>query len=83
MWVTLKQFKQVLATRDEIKEGCYTYRLAGGIVVDLELVLTTISRTSWFDERGETLYSIQHQLISRGHITKDLRKNLRDMAING
>ena len=57
-----------------IEEKWSTYRLQDGFVISLKLIPIKVSRTSLYDQNGEPIYNINHQLLVKVSIPEELRK---------
>jgi hypothetical protein len=62
---------------ETIKEDWNEYRLSDTSQLSIKLVLTKVSKTSLFDQKGEPIYNIQHQTIIKGSVSSDLRHEYR------
>lgn len=58
------------------KEDWNTYKLKSGAIIELKPILTMISRTDKFDERGDPIYFIQSHVVPRGKISKEVKDKL-------
>jgi len=59
---------------ETIKENWNVYRLKDGTTLSIKLVLSSLSRTSKFDSRGEPIYIVQTQPIFKGKVPPQLKK---------
>lgn len=60
---------------ETISEDWNEYQLNDTSKLSIKLVLTQVSKTNLFDQRGEPIYNIQHQIIIKGNVSSDLRAN--------
>lgn len=65
---------------EAIKESWNKYRLKNGVCFDIKPIVTMVSRTDKFDERGDPIYFIQSQEIVKGKIPKEVKEELRAIA---
>ncbi|MGD0496151.1 MAG: hypothetical protein ABSB28_08940 [Candidatus Bathyarchaeia archaeon] len=56
-----------------IHEDWNEYLLDDTARLSIKLVLTQVSKTNLFDQKGEPIYNIQHQTILKGNVPLDLR----------
>jgi len=61
------------------EEGWNKYELNDGATIEIKLVLTKVSKTSLYDSRGEPIYLVNIQPITRSLIPKELRQKLKSM----
>lgn len=62
------------------KEDWNTYKLKNGVIIELKPILTMISRTDKFDERGDPIYVMQSHVVPRGKISKEVKDKLLEEA---
>lgn len=65
---------------ETLEEDWNEYQLKDGSKLSVKAVVTKVDKTNLFDEKGEPLYNVSHQVLMKGSIPKELRKKLRDMA---
>lgn len=63
---------------ETIGENWNRYRLKDGVSLDIKPIVTMVSKTDKFDERGDPVYLIQSQAVSRGKIPKEVKEKLRE-----
>jgi len=57
-----------------IREDWNEYELEDGAKLSIKLLLTKASKTKLFDRRGEPIYNVHHQVIMKGSIPTELRR---------
>lgn len=57
-----------------IDDKWQTYKTMDGIFIILKLVPIKVSRTSIFDQNGEPLYNVNHQMLIKVNVPEELRK---------
>jgi len=65
---------------EKIKEDWNVYKLKDGAILKIKVIPTMVNKTKLFDNKGEPIYQVQHQLVMKGHIPKELRKKLLRLA---
>lgn len=61
-----------------IQEEWNKYKLEDGATLNIKLILTKASKTSLFDNRGEPIYNVHHQVIMKGTVPTELRQEYRE-----
>jgi len=57
-----------------VEENWQRYTMTDDVIVILKLIPVKISRTSIFDQNGEPVYNVNHQLLIKVNVPEELRK---------
>ncbi|MEA1993147.1 MAG: hypothetical protein U9N35_01950 [Euryarchaeota archaeon] len=69
---------------EEINEEWNEYRLDDGSTLKVKLVLQKVVRLDKYDNYGEPVYRISHQIIVRvTDVPEELKKEVKEEDING
>lgn len=65
---------------ETLEENWNEYQLKDGSKLSVKAVVTKVDKTKLFDEKGEPIYNVSHQVLMKGSIPKELRMKLREMV---
>lgn len=59
-----------------VKEEWSKYRLSDGVVLSIKFIPIKVSKTNKFDSSGEPLYMVNHHILLKATLPKELQKKM-------